>query len=86
MLKNVKTQWISMLELTKRVMSEYCTLVVKMALDSTNNNSAKVNFELLCDIEVFYGLAILLPMSEKGDSLMKLAQAQDVLRGCNQTM
>jgi hypothetical protein len=77
LLKNVKTWWISMLEPTKRVMSEYHTLVVKMALDSTNNNSAKVNFELLCDIEVLYGLAILLPMWEKVDSLMKLAQAWD---------
>ncbi len=57
-LKNVKTRWILMLEPTKRVMSEYRTLVVKMAFDSTNNNFAKVNFELLCDIEVLYGLAI----------------------------
>jgi hypothetical protein len=78
LLKNVKTRWISLLEPTKRVMSEYRTLVVNMALDSTNNNSAKVNFELLCDIEVLYGLAILLPMLEKVDSLMKLAQAWDV--------
>ncbi len=32
--------------------------LVKMAFDSTNKNFAKVNFELLCDIEVLYGLAI----------------------------
>jgi hypothetical protein len=78
LLKNIKTWCISMLEPTKRVMSEHCTLVVKMALDSTNNNSAKVNFELLCDIEVLYGLAILLPMLEEVNNLMKLGQAWDV--------
>jgi hypothetical protein len=77
LVKNVKTRWLLMLEPTKRVMSEYRTLV-KMALEYTNNSSAKVNFELLCDIEVLYSLAILLPMLEKVDSLMKLAQARDV--------
>jgi hypothetical protein len=78
LLNNVKTRWISMLKPTKRVMSEYRTLVVKMAFDSINNNSAKVNFELLCDIEVLYGLAILLPMLEEVNNLMKLAQARDI--------
>jgi hypothetical protein len=43
-----------MLKPTKKVMNEYCILVVKMTLDFVNNNFAKVNFELLCDIEVLY--------------------------------
>ncbi len=34
-------------------------VVVKQALDSPSNNSTKVNFELLYDIKVFYGLAML---------------------------
>jgi hypothetical protein len=38
---------------TKRVLSEYHTLVVKTIMDFASNNSTKVNFELLCDIEVF---------------------------------
>jgi hypothetical protein len=67
-----------MLELTKRVMNEYHTLVDKMTMDFVSNNSFKVNFEILCDIEVLYELAILLPLLEEVNNLMKLAQAQDV--------
>ncbi len=47
-----------MLELAKNMMSEYCILMVKMVLDYTNNNSIKVNFELLCGIKVLYGLVV----------------------------
>jgi hypothetical protein len=67
-----------MLEFAKRVMNEYHTLVVKMTMDFVSNNSFKVNFEILCDIEVLYELAILLPLLEEVNNLMKLAQAQDV--------
>jgi hypothetical protein len=67
-----------MLELVKRVMNEYHTLVVKMTMDFVSNNSSKVNFEILCDIEVLYELAILLPFLEEVNNLMKLAQARDV--------
>jgi hypothetical protein len=68
--KNVKIRWISMLELIKRVMNEYCTLMVKMALDFVENIYAKANVKLL------YGLAILLPLSMEMNYLMKLAQVQ----------
>jgi hypothetical protein len=79
LLKNVKTRWVSMLEFAKMVISEYHTLMVKMALDFACNNSIKVNFTLLCDIEVLYGLAILLPLLEEMNNLMKLAHIWDVL-------
>ncbi len=59
-----------MLELVKRVMNEYCILMVKMALDFIENIYAKVNVELL------YGLAILLPLLMEKNDLMKLAQVQ----------
>ncbi len=36
--RNVKTRWISMLNLAKKVMAEYKTLLVKMALDIPTNN------------------------------------------------
>lgn len=62
-----------MLEFAKMVISEYHTLMVKMALDFACNNSIKVNFTLLCDIEVLYGLAILLPLLQEMNNLMKLA-------------
>lgn len=68
LLKNVKIRWISMLELVKRVMREYCILMVKMALDFIKNIYVKVNFELL------YGLAILLPLLMEMNDLMKLDQ------------
>jgi hypothetical protein len=66
LLKSVKTRCISMLEPAKRVLNEYYTLVI---FHFVTNNSTNVNFELLCDIEVLYGVL---------DSLMKLAQAWDV--------
>jgi hypothetical protein len=57
-------------------------IVVKEALDSPSNDSTKVTFELLYDIKVFYGLAMLLPMlkrvNSQVNSLTKLAQAQNV--------
>jgi hypothetical protein len=54
-------------------MSEYCILMVKMVLDYTNNNSIKVNFELLYDIKVLYGLAAWMPLLGKVNNIMKLA-------------
>jgi hypothetical protein len=47
-------------------------------MDGTTINSAKVNFELLNDIEILYSLAILLPLFEQVNNLMKLAQVQNV--------
>jgi hypothetical protein len=54
-----------MLELVNKVMNEYYTLVIKMVMDFVINNFAKVNFELLCDIEDLYGLALLLPLLKR---------------------
>jgi hypothetical protein len=47
-----------MLKHTKKVMNEYSILMVKMSLDFVNNDFVKVTFELLCDIEVLYGLIV----------------------------
>ncbi len=49
-MKDVKTHWISMLSPAWRVMLEYRTLLMKMALDGPTNDKAKANFELLCDV------------------------------------
>jgi hypothetical protein len=59
-----------MLEPAKRVMGEFCILMVKMDMDGTTINFAKVNFELLNDIEILYALAILLPLFEQVNNLM----------------
>jgi hypothetical protein len=61
-LKNVKTQWICMLSLTKHVMAKYKTLLMKMALDSPNKEKAKANFDLLCDVQVILGLVTTLAL------------------------
>jgi hypothetical protein len=47
LLKNVKTRWIFMWELTKKLMNAYYTLVVKMGMDFASSNSTKVNFDVI---------------------------------------
>lgn len=66
------------MEHANKVMNEYCTLVIKMVMDFVINNFAKVNFELLRDIEDLYGLALLVPLLKEVNNLMKLAQVRDV--------
>jgi hypothetical protein len=78
LMKNVKIRWVSILELTKRKMNEYCILVVKMVLDCACNNFANVNFKFLCDIEVLDGSIVLLALLEEMNNLMKLSQVHDV--------
>ncbi len=60
-----------MLKPVKKVMNEYCILMVKMALDFIEKKYAKMNVELL------YRLTILLPLSMEMNDLMKLAQVQN---------
>ncbi len=67
-------KWISMLDPTKEVMVEYCTLVVKMALDYLSNNFINlVNFKMLFNIKVLYELEILLPILESVNNHTKVA-------------
>jgi hypothetical protein len=61
-LKNVKTLWISMLSPAKSVMQEYRTLLMKMAIHIPNNEKAKVNFDILCDVQVMLGLIAIFPL------------------------
>jgi hypothetical protein len=46
------------------VLNEYKPLIVKMAEDSSTIDIAKPNYELLCDVEMFLGLACVLPLLE----------------------
>jgi hypothetical protein len=50
LLKNIKTQWISMLSLYKRIFAKYKFLVVKMVEDNDHIEDAKSSYELLCDV------------------------------------
>jgi hypothetical protein len=72
-LKNIKTHWISMLSPSKCVLNEYKPLIVKMAKDNSTINIAKPKYELLCDVEMFLGLACVLPLLEVVQCLTKFA-------------
>ncbi len=50
LLKNVKTQWISMLSKLKCVMVDYKALIVRMHFNRDKTKFASTNFELLCDL------------------------------------
>jgi hypothetical protein len=41
-LQNITTRWISLLEPLRRILSEYCTLIVKMTADQYDYADAKV--------------------------------------------
>ncbi len=56
-LKNIKTQWMSMLSPSKRMKNEYQMLVVKMVEGNVNIVIVKANYELLYDVETLLGLA-----------------------------
>ena len=88
LLRNVKTQWISVLEPLKRIMLEYKTLIVKMAEDTVVKNpnvkekevsaKARNNLDLLCDVGTLLALLCLTPLLESVESLIKFAQSPNV--------
>ncbi len=72
-LKNIKTQWMSMLSPCKRMLNEYQMLVVKMVEDNVNIVIVKANYELIYDVETLLGLACVLPLLELVQGLFKFA-------------
>jgi hypothetical protein len=64
-LKNVKTCWISMLSLAKKVLFKYCVMVLKMHLDVNIITKFTHNLELLCNFEVMVGLSCIMPILER---------------------
>lgn len=48
------------------------------SIDQDGVGFVKVNFELLCDIKVLYGLIVLLTLLKEVKNLMKLAQAWNI--------
>jgi hypothetical protein len=68
-----------MLSPTKRVMAIYMPLLANMAKDSPSIMYAKVNFELLYDVNLFISLSSLVPdMLKIVHALIKFAQNKDV--------
>jgi hypothetical protein len=78
MLKAVKTRWIDMLSPSKRVLSKYRPLLVKMGQDLHTSILAKDNFEALVDVEVLLAFHYLVPMLEIVKRVIKWAQDRDV--------
>jgi hypothetical protein len=55
---NMKTWWISMLSLVKKIMVKYITLLLKMAMDNSMNQQVKINFEHLYDLQIVLNLCM----------------------------
>ncbi len=55
---NIKIRWISMINPIKCVLSIYCTLLMKMALDAPTIPFAKFNLSLLIDVKILLGLNV----------------------------
>jgi hypothetical protein len=64
-LKNIQTQWISMLTSFKQLSCEYKSLVMNMSNDLPTNPVTTTNFELLCDVEMVMELTNVLQSSPK---------------------
>jgi hypothetical protein len=58
----------------KHVLSKYCTLIMKMALDAPTIPSTKSNLSLLIDVETLLGLNVMMSTLEVVHSLIKFAQ------------
>jgi hypothetical protein len=67
-----------MLSPLKRVLREYKSLVVKMHMDVPKNKLIAKNVDLMCDLELVFGLPCILPMLEVVHKLIKYIQRGDV--------
>ncbi len=58
----------------KHVLGEYKSLVVKMHMDVPKNKLVAKNLDLMCDLELVFGLPCILPMLEVVHKLIKYSQ------------
>jgi uncharacterized membrane protein len=75
-LHNVKIHWTNKFNPSKKVITMYMPLMAKMAKDNTSITSSKVNFDLLCDINLLISLSCLSPMLKIVHALIKFAQTR----------
>jgi hypothetical protein len=61
-LQNITTRWISLLEPLRRILSEYCTLIVKMTADQYDYADAKVPQTALFVFLLFFFFLIFFSM------------------------
>lgn len=86
-LQNVKSRWISMLNSLKCVLTEYCTLLVKMYFVQFVKLAiivARWTKELVADIKCWLTLDVVAPLLEVVKALVVLAQSP-FMYACNFT-
>jgi hypothetical protein len=64
-----------MLFLTKKVLSEYHALVLKMHQDVDNNTEIAHNLEIFCDLEVMMGFYCIMPILEGLNNTIQFSQS-----------
>jgi hypothetical protein len=57
---NIKIMWISMINFVKCILSVYCILLMKMALDAPTIPSAKSTLSMLIDVKALLGLNVVM--------------------------
>jgi hypothetical protein len=62
----------------KRVLSEYKTLIVKMAQDAVVESKAAQNLRLLCNMHTLLALPCLMPLLESMNQLILFVQSRSV--------
>lgn len=67
-----------MLSPLKHVLGEYKSLVVKMHMDVPKNKLVAKNLDLMCDLELGFGLPCILLMLEVVHKLIKYTQSCDL--------
>jgi hypothetical protein len=77
LIHNVKTRWISMLFLSKWILVQYKTLVVKMHDDLHIVVTTNTNLQYLYDIEVVMGPTCTMFLLESVHAFIKFVQAHD---------
>ncbi len=76
-MRNVKIRWISMISVTKQVMLMYMPLIAKM-VEQCIFMAAKVNFELICDVNLLIPPSCMLPMLETIHGVIKFTWKRDI--------
>jgi hypothetical protein len=78
LLDNIKTYWISMLNLLKWLLEKYKSLIVKMYMDVPKSKPMLDNLNLLRHLELVTSLSCILPMLEVVHTLIKYVQRWNV--------
>ncbi len=78
LLINTETHWMSMLGPLKHVLREYKSFLVEMHMDAPINKLVVEKLDLLCDLELVFGLLCMLPMLEVVHKLIEYVKKCDV--------